>query len=247
MQIGEIKASRGWLVFVIIVSIAILIGSICYWSWLSKDLANGDAVRNIALSIGGVWAIYAVFLAAMRVNIMQEQQVSEGLARAAEQLSSESMSIRILAILSLGKVALEMDKQTCQDAIKVLCVYIREKRPADESDALPVTEDIQEIIDVLSEVQSRTRWEVAINLSGINLAHVNLAGVNFQGVDLSGASLSGASLSGASLSGANLSGANLSNADLSAVEGLDMAENLETIENPPPEILAEIERREREG
>ena len=99
MQIGEIKASRGWLVFVIIVSIAILIGSICYWSWLSKDLANGDAVRNIALSIGRFFicgyqikdtnCIIDIAATWYKPSSYPEQQVSEGLARAAEQLSSE--------------------------------------------------------------------------------------------------------------------------------------------------------------
>ena len=318
-----------------VISAVIFIMSVCFWGWLTgeNDERNGEAARNVILSIGGVWAIYAVFLATIRVRVMQQQQVSESLAKAAEQLSSDVMPIRTLAILSLGKIAVESGKEICQDVVAVLCVYICEKYPAKGqgntpffSGKSPMPEDIRKILNVLSGIKTATKasWIIPMdlsninlsganlwyaNLSGANLWYANLSGANLSGADLSGANLlvanlsganlsdtdlSGANLSGASLSDANLSGANLlganlsdanlsdanlsgadlsganlldaklryanlsgadlghadlghadlERADLPEVKGLDTVKNLETVNNTPQEIEAEIERRE---
>ena len=261
-----------------------------FWDWFSDGLANGDVVRNLALTVGGIWAAYGVILAAVRVEIMQQQQVSESLAKAVEQLSSEVMSIRILAILSLGKIAVEADKRICRDVIDVLCAYIREKRRVSEEIRIPFSEDMQKIIDVLDEIRGKIPLffrDYRINftntdLSGAIFKHCKLAQVNFSGANLMGANLGFASLLDANLTGANLTGAdlfdadlryanllgvdlsnaeltntrlgfasllnaNLSNADLHDVRELDTAHNLETVKNPPQEIIDEIERRKQSG
>ena len=244
----------------IIVSITIFSVSIYYWDWLSKDLENGDAVRNIALSIGGVWAIYAVFLAAMRVKIMQQQQVSENLARAAEQLSSDVMSIRILAILSLGKIAEDSDMATCRDVVKVLCEYIREKRsapekhpldpempPPDPIDMLLLPSDIQQMLDVLGKLRDKFTHSLGLldlsradlvfaNLKGANLSGANLSGSLFIYADLSDADLSNANLSDANLYHANFKHANLSNANFGDAKWIEFAVNLKSAYNLPKEI-----------
>ena len=241
----------GGFIFAMFVSVAVLGVSIYFWDWLSggSKYRNGDTARNVALSIGGVWAIYAVFLAAIRVKIMQQQQVSESLAKAAEQLSSAIMSVRILAILSLGSIAMEVNQQTRRDVIKVLCVCIREKcsihNPERGDKEFP--EDMEQVIYVLSNIQHKKHEDAIldlsyINLSGVDLSDANLSDADLSGADLSGATLSGATLSGADLSYANLSGANLSGATLSGVMGLDTAKNLESVKNPPQEILDEIAR-----
>ena len=245
----------GGFIFAMFVSVAVLGVSIYFWDWLSggSKYRNGDTARNVALSIGGVWAIYAVFLAAIRVKIMQQQQVSESLARAAEQLSSEVMSVRILAILSLGSIAMEVNQQTRRDVIKVLCVCIREKCSIhnQERGDKEFPEDMEQVIYVLSNIQHKKHEYAILDLSYINLSRVDLSDVNLSGADLSDANLSGATLSGATLSGAdlsyaNLSGANLSGATLSGVMGLDTAKNLESVKNPPQEILDEIARRKQD-
>ena len=287
MEFSEVDAfMEKWagFIFMMLMSIVILFGSIYFWDWLSEDLSNGDTVRNIALSIGGIWAIYAVLLATVRVKIMQQQQISENLARAAEQLSSDIVSVRILAIFSLGSIAMEMDIQIRRDVIKILCFYIQEKcliRNERGSSIFP--DDLKQVIYVLSNIQHKKR-EVGvldlsfIYLSNVNLSDANLSDANLIGADLSGAnlrnsdlldaSLSGANLSDAnlhnvdlksanlsdanlhnadlsdaSLYGANLSGADLNNANLLGVRGLHRANNLEAVVNPPPEILAAIQRK----
>ena len=196
-----------------------------------------EVIRNLILMLAGVWAFYGIIVAARRtaafekqIEIQERGQMAERIAKAAEQLSSEVMPVRILAILSLGKIALEVDKQTCQDIIKVLCAYIREKRPKKEEDSnseLPPEEDIYKIIKILSEIQEKkpdySRGCIDLsntNLSGVYVRNANLSGANLSGADLLGANLSrafviGANLSDADLSDADLSGANLSGADLS--------------------------------
>ena len=248
----------GGFIFAMFVSVAVLVVSIYFWDWLSYGSTNGDTARNVALSIGGVWAIYAVFLAAIRVKIMQQQQVSESLAKAAEQLSSAIMSVRILAILSLGSIAMEVNQQTRRDVIKVLCVCIREKCSIhnQERGDKEFPEDMEQVIYVLSNIQHKKHEYAILDLSYINLSGVDLSDANLSDADLSYANLSDATLSGADLLGADLSYATLSGADLlyatlsgatlSGVIGLDTAKNLESVKNPPQEILDEIARRKQD-
>ena len=201
-----------------------------------------EVIRNLILMLAGVWTFYGIIVAARRTAALEKQieiqergQMAERIAKAAEQLSSEVMPVRILAILSLGKIALEVDKQTCQDIIKVLCAYIREKRPKKEEDSnseLPPEEDIYKIIKILSEIQEKkpdyslgcidlsdtdlSRADLSrANLLGTNLSRANLLGTNLSRANLSGAGLWDANLSSALVIGANLSGANLLDANLS--------------------------------
>ena len=248
----------GGLIFAIFVSVAVLVVSIYFWAWLSDGSTNGDTARNVALSIGGVWAIYAVFLAAIRVKIMQQQQVSESIARAAEQLSSGVMAVRILAILSLGSIALEVNQQTRRDVIKVLCVCIRKKCSIHNQKMgnKEFPEDMEQVLYVLSNIQRKKHEYAILDLSGVDLSGVDLSDVNLSDADfinailsnaiLSNANLSGADLSGADLSGATLSRTDLSGATLSGVMGLDTAKNLESVKNPPQEILDEIAKRKQD-
>ena len=218
----------GEFIIVIVASLVVLFGSVLSWDWLVYG-KNSDILRNVALTIGGIWAAYAVFLAAIRVKIMQQQQVSESLAKAAEQLSSTIMSVRILAILSLEKIAVEAQDEIRQDVVKVLCAHIREKHSLGNGKSLVVDDDIKEIIYVLGNVQKKDEG-ININLSKISLLNVQFSGVVLKYADLSGANLLGANLLGANLLGAkllraNLSGANLADTDLSGVDlsGADLS------------------------
>ncbi len=207
-------------ILMILATIVIFVMSICSWTWLSKE-TNGNTVRNVALTIGGLWTAYAVSLAATRIKIMQQQQVSENLARASEQLSSTVMSIRILAILSLEKIAIEVQDEIRQDVVKVLCAHIREKHSIDNGKSLVVDDDIKEIIYVLGNVQIQKDKDININLSKISLLNVQFSGVI--------------------LKYAVLSGANLLGAVLLEVRGLGTAKNLETVKNSPQEIILEVQ------
>ena len=210
------------IVIVHIVSIVIM--------WGGFDV---EVIRNFILLLASVWAFYGIIVAARRtkalekqVHIQEQGQVAERLARAAEQLSSAVMSVRILAILSLEKIAIEAGEKICQDVVKVLCAYIRENRPIGQEDAKsansksPMLGDIQEILNVLSGIKTETGWKIVMdlsntNLSGAYLSGAKLLGANLWRADLSSADLECADLSGANLWDAKLSGANLGHAKLS--------------------------------
>ena len=357
VQQRENSILNGINVFIpIMLTALIFLSCIIFAIWHEFKAEN---VRNWIFLLAGVWGVYGIIIAGRRtaalekqVRIQEQGQVAERLARAAEQLSSDVMSVRILAILSLGKIAVEADKKICLDVMRVLCAYIREKRSVKKESKTVFSneqrnaqtffpEDVQKIIDVLDEIRTNrpdsfiggyyikfpnidfsgaifrhcnlsgvnllganlqcanlwranlsganlssadlsgadllganlsgaNLWDANLsganlwranlsganlwraNLSGANLLGANLSGANLLGVDLSEANLSGANLSGANLSGANLLGANLSgadllDADLSGAMELDTAKNLETVKNPPQEILDEIEMQKREG
>ena len=205
-------------------TIAIVIGHLV----IMWGLFNVGVIRNFILMLAGVWAFYGIIVAARRtkalekqVHIQEQGQVADSLARAVEQLSSKVMAVRILAIVSLRKIALGADMKMCGDIIEVLCAYAREKNKS------PMQEDTRKAVIVLGHIKKNMKWDIhmdlsKINLSGANLKYVNLPGVDLQDADLSGADLRVANLSGANLRDANLSRANLSSADLSGATLLDV-------------------------
>ena len=302
---GRVQKEDAVLNMSVVIPINLTIAIVIVHLVIMWGLFDVGVIRNFILMLAGVWAFYGIIVAARRtkalekqVHIQEQGQVAERLARAAEQLSSGVMSVRILAILSLEKIAIEAGEKICQDVVKVLCAYIREKCPdkgQDKapffSDESPMPRDIRTILNVLVDIKNKTSWRIKIDLSNINLSGVslmradlsgvslrranlsgaslwvanlsgaslqvaNLSGASLWRADLSGANLSIADLSGAdlsnvnlrraNLSGADLSGANLMGADLSEVKGLGTAQqNLETVNNPPPEILAVIEMQKQ--
>ncbi|MGI9345872.1 MAG: pentapeptide repeat-containing protein [Gammaproteobacteria bacterium] len=216
---------RNQLLWVVIgLSLVVLAAGICFWPWLSADTSNSEAARSIALTVGGIWAIYAVYLASERVRILQQQQISDSLAKAAEQLSSKMLSIRILAIRTLKNIAMTAtDVNVCQDVVSVLCHYVRDSSPISDQQLplgpMPIPH-IEAILYELSEINTQRHEDVKgqLNLSTTDLSSSNLSGANLSGADLSGASLSGAILHRTDLTGANLSRANLSGVNLTATD-----------------------------
>ena len=216
----------------------IVLGCIIFAPWHVFSAAN---VRNWIFLLAGVWGVYGIIIAGRRtaefakqVRIQEQGQVADSLARAAEQLSSAVMSVRILAIVSLRKIALGADMRMCADIIEILCAYAREKNK------YPMQDDTRKAVIVLGHIKKNMKWNIYVDLSKINLSgadlrnanlsefhlwesdlrnanlmYANLLGANLSDANLSGANLMYANLSGAILSGANLSGANLYNANLS--------------------------------
>ena len=204
--------------------------------WYGYNAAN---IRNWIFLLAGVWGFYGIIIAGRRtaefakqVHIQKQGQVADSLAKAAEQLSSKIISVRILAILSLEKIAIEAEDEIRQDVVKVLCAYVRENRPIGQEDTKsansksPMPGDIMEVIYVLSGMKNSKQADFIMDLSKINLSGVNLSGINLSGADLSGAYLSDANLRRTNLSGANLSGADLRHANLSGTDlsGTDLSD-----------------------
>lgn len=188
-------------------SFAIVAASFYWWCWLVKGSTNADVVHNIALMVGGVWAIYAVLLAAERVKIALQQQVSESLAHVGKQLSSEIISIRVLAILTLSKIAIEGDKEICQNVIEVLCLYLQDKCSIHKNDIL-FSKDMQRILDTLHKIQHKKPEHSRLDLSETDLSVFDLRCANLSSADLNKSILQG------DLEEIDLSGAILHNADL---------------------------------
>ena len=194
----------------------IVLGCIIFAPWHVFSAAN---VRNWIFLLAGVWGVYGIIIAGRRtaefakqVRIQEQGQVAERLAKAAEQLSSKVMAVRILAIVSLRKIALGADMIMCGDIIEVLRTYAYEKNKS------PMQEDTRKAIIVLGHINKNMKWDILVDLSNINLSGAKLRYVNLSGVDLQYANLSGVDLQCANLSGAILLNANLSGADLSGVD-----------------------------
>ena len=221
----------------IIISIAIAALAYWQWDWFAEGSSNGETFRNIALIIIGVWIIYGIIIAARRTKALEKQiafqeqaQITERYARAVEQLSSNKLSMRMIAISTLkSSITQNYDDRIFQDILKSFCAYIRESAPAplaDQDNAnIPLPywekEDIREILKFLTSQLTADRVKKSvdcisdisdiIDLSNTNLRdalfkNAHLEGVNFMNAYLEEASFYGAHLEGALLNGAHLEG-----------------------------------------
>ncbi|MCY3973022.1 MAG: pentapeptide repeat-containing protein [Candidatus Dadabacteria bacterium] len=225
------------LIFLIILSIGLVVGHILFWDWFAQLdekgnllAPNSEIIRNAALMFAGIWGFYGVVVAARRVAIQERGQVAERYARAAEQLDSESESVRMMAVLALQKIAKEADEETFRNIIKTFCAYIKENRPIEENESKKFPTYLQTVIDFLGTIDDKKREfrvkkptvtlvDILINLShsdltGVDFEWKNFSNSNFQHACLRKALFRAVNLNSAEMLGADLQDADMPNADL---------------------------------
>ena len=151
------------------------------------------------------------------VRVAQEGYLTEGFARAIEQLGDTEMAIRLGGIYALEQIAKDSEKDHGR-IMEVLTAYVREKAPRQEEDPqpapAPLPTDMQAILTVLGrrETTGKNRGTDRLDLS-----HTRLTRANLSGAELGGANLYEADLRGVDLRAANLSEADLTRAILGGV------------------------------
>ncbi|MBK0866175.1 pentapeptide repeat-containing protein [Saccharopolyspora sp. HNM0986] len=154
---------------------------------------------------------------------LEQQQITERLSKATEQLANHDiLEVRLGGIYSLERIARdsEADQPT---VVNLLATFVREttKRGGPGArDSGTVPADVQAALTTLGK-RRPLPTDPAIDLSFANLGFANLNGAdltnaNLNGADLTNANLDGANLTGAGLTVAGLYGASLTNADLGA-------------------------------
>ncbi|WP_051286634.1 pentapeptide repeat-containing protein [Megalodesulfovibrio gigas] len=207
---------------------------------------NTQISHNLGLTIAGFLGLCLAFWRMRRYSqetkVKEEGHITDRFIQASKQLGSEHITVRVAAINSLWRIAVDSPKQDDKRAVlDVLCAFIRSYQPPVKSTPgkgkapLYGPADVQTALTYmgtrLQELQFRQdKCGYVFDLHGAQLAksdwtgfkmsHVNLRGADlrkakFSGAALRGADLSSVDLSEARLGEANLSGANLSSADLS--------------------------------
>lgn len=244
-------AGRALLVLIAGAGVALLAWKLPQWqvaAWREaiepRDLLalENELRQTVLLAAAGI-AIAAVAYAFWRRVLAAEQtlattlaatqdnQRTERVTRAIEQLAHDRIEVRLGAIFALERLARESAIDS-SPIFQLLCAYVRQRAAWDaERPAARPSEDIQAVLTVLGRRQvaaadgppldlRRTDLRGAdlkdARLDGTNLVEAHLEEASLQGVHLRGADLREAHLTGADLVEAHLTGADLCGAHLGA-------------------------------
>jgi uncharacterized protein YjbI with pentapeptide repeats len=194
------------------------------------------AVATLLASVGGlVFSGLSTRAATEQSRQVQTAQASERFSRSVEQLGSSSMTVRIGAVYSFGRLIRDSDADQ-QTIDQVLSSFVRIQTaaarsaairegqenpvpPADLLAAFTVLDQQKDPSDSTSDARA-PMWHSMllhdVDLSSFNLMKVEMRKSDLSFAHLAGAYLSSAKLNGADLSSADLTGAHLDSADLSS-------------------------------
>ncbi len=208
------------------------------------EFSNQVILRNLALGVAAIlgvgFAWWRSWCLGKQTRVAEQGLITDRFIKATEQLGSDKESVRIGAIYSLWRIAVDSPEQSDKIAVlDVLCAFVRasgkdcelpepskdgEKKEDEEKESTPlpiVRDDIQIAMNLLDkkccELQLKDKY--TFDLKGAYLAEANLDNAQLEyailiSVHLKGAHLEGAHLEGAHLKGAHLEGAHLEGAHL---------------------------------
>jgi hypothetical protein len=176
----------------------------------------------------------------------QEQNLTQTLGQAVEQLGSEQISVRLLGIHTLGRLLRDSppNRVAIFDGLEQFIHDETARRPPPPPGKtfINLSADVQLALDVLTcrRTQECSRDNnPPVRLPGADLTGADLVGANLTGAILFGANLTGADLVGANLTGAELVEANLTRADLHRANLTDARLSVGTLlfgANPPATV-----------
>jgi uncharacterized protein YjbI with pentapeptide repeats len=194
---------------------------------IEKDEVNlkSNIYFNLIQNLGGMFFLVTSYfawrnliVAQANLKVTEEKQLTDRLAKAFENLDSESTSLKLGAIYTLKRIASESSEE-CQFIWDILDAFIRKNS---SSNHLSSTE-LRLALKILVELSRQLKIEnfsrqPPTNSSGLYLFGANLKNLDFRrSVFLQNADLQESVLDGANLSGADLRGANLSRSYLGTV------------------------------
>ena len=153
-----------------------------------------------------------------QLKVSEDQQVAERFTRAVDQLSSESLGVRLGGIYALERIARDSDRDFGV-AAEVLTAFVRERAPwpplAEPRPANEIPPDIQAVLRVLGRRdEKRSLAAPRLDLNAADLRGSDLRDTNLQRVLLNKSNLAEAHLERAHLDNARLAGADLRKAHL---------------------------------
>ena len=222
--------SLGFWIAVSVIGIILLgvVLSVAFWDWLQGGTnlsGNGDAVRTVALVVGGVvtilLALWRSVVAERQATVAALTYLNERYRQAASMLGDSSLPVRLGGIVALDHLAEDHPDEFQHEAFRLLIEFVR--APPDQQQPnvwdgwlqleRPATrQDVQAAVEVIARLERLPH-------TGHDRLHFLL---NFTGAQLCGVDLRKLRLSRATLESANLMFANLEHMDLTGAQ-LQMA------------------------
>ncbi len=203
-------------------------------TWLMGMESGGAAIRNAGLIIAALTAlpvaIWRGIVADKQADAAQQSLRNERYQKGAEMLGDENLSVRLVGIYTLQRLAEEHPREFHVQIMRLFCAFVRNptadekyelelEKLARESGDSWIRDDVQLAMTSIGRRDSlRISLEAEagyrLELSGIRLRHLtlmqgNLTDAALQNTDLSNAYLVNTNLSECMLQEANLSGAKL--------------------------------------
>ena len=213
--------------------------SVGYWDWLKggpDHTGNADAVRSVALVVGG---IVSILLALWRSVVAERQAaaakrqseigertyLNERYRQAASMLGDGALPVRVGGIVALERLADDHPTEFRHEALRLLLEFVRTppvlehplpnvwdgwlqlERPATRQDVQAAVKGIARL-EQLPRTGDATGLPFLLDLRGAQLAGVDLSGLRLGRAHLEHANLQFACLARMSLTGAQLQWAN---------------------------------------
>ena len=228
--------SLGFWVAVSVVGVTSLgvVLSAAYWDWLQGGTelsGNGDAVRTVALVVGGIvtilLALWRSVVAERQATVAEQQSaireltyLNERYRQATSMLGDSSLPVRLGGIVALERLAEDHPARFQHEAFKLLIEFVRtppvlqQEQPNVRDGWLqlerPATrQDVQAAIEVIARLERLPRIDDDSLQLSMDLREAQLCGVDLTRLRLRGATLESANLMFANLERVDLTGAQL--------------------------------------
>lgn len=173
-----------------------------------------DLSKNLAVLIGVI--VTAIF-SWKNLKLTEEKLVTERLAKAFEQLSSDNSTLRLGAIYTLERIATESVVE-CRSIIEILASFIRSSAPQlEETQNVlpPIAPGVQSALIAIAGLTRKQKLRRNREIRPVDASHFYLARADLTALDLREITLSQSDLRQCNLDGTDLEASDLTNADLS--------------------------------
>lgn len=217
-------------------AVAVLALSVLFWEWLSDGDSGSTTIRNLALVLAGLVALWLAgwrsMVADQQAKTAQQGLLNERYQKGAEMLGSDVLSVRLAGIYALQRLAAEHPEQYHLQIMRLFCAFVRlptedqtlesRRTPVQPSSPFGLRQDVESVMDAIG---FRDSTSIALELKANY--RVDLRGADLRWARLSSANLAGAvfhqsNLSGAYFASTDLTGAFLRSADLSKAQFFDV-------------------------
>lgn len=202
-----------------------LVFLVCLWlvpAWLfySHTAIPGMSLEGlVAIVLGMLGFSVVLYLVWRRQQFAEQKQLAERYMRAASQLGSDKVEIRLAGLYELEAITRDSRGYNTQ-IMELMSAYVKEHSPWPWTKPVPVPDkigtDMQVILKIIGRRGGRFRMDTLakLDLSNTFLKNADFRGLYFEDVELRSCNMQGADLTMANLRGVNLENSNLMDANL---------------------------------
>ena len=205
--------------------------AVIFWEWLSGGESGSTTVRNLALVVAGLVALWLArwrsVVADRQADTAHQSLLNERYQKAAEMLGSAVLSVRLAGIYALQRLAKEQPEQYHIQVMRLFCAFVRlptedqilksGQAPIRQGSLLGIRQDVESVMDAIGfrggeRIAIERRDDFKLDLRGADLSEAQILDANLSKAWFHHANLSRLRFVETNLTDAMLVGADLSKA-----------------------------------